>query len=278
MAFVLDKINKGFGGLEVIKDLSMQEEENRIVCILGPSGAGKTTLLNLIVRSYEGRQRSDIRFFRAQHQLFVSGNQAAAVEDGTGEYRFCPQGQAARHQREQTIARYLEMVELSPFASYYPARLSGGMKQRVSIARAFAYPADVLLMDEPFKGLDTQLKMSLIKSFIRLWTLDRRSVFFVTHDIQEAVLIGHLVYVLTEPRPASKAGSSIRFRTSSAMTAMPRNYSPLSRPSISWLLFKSGFAPSILRSCCPTVPPASGTLRFRFFKYDKYLPRSARHA
>ncbi|HPF20703.1 MAG TPA: ABC transporter ATP-binding protein [Syntrophomonas sp.] len=208
MAFVLDKINKGFGGLEVIKDLSMQEEENRIVCILGPSGAGKTTLLNLMSGVMKADSGQISGFSGHSISYLFQETRLLPWKTVRENIDFVLKDKLPRHQREQTIARYLETVELSPFASYYPARLSGGMKQRVSIARAFAYPADVLLMDEPFKGLDTQLKMSLIKSFIRLWTLDRRSVFFVTHDIQEAVLIGHLVYVLTD-RPASIKGRII---------------------------------------------------------------------
>ncbi len=208
MAFVLDRINKGFAGLEVLKDLTMREDENRIVCILGPSGAGKTTLLNFIsgVIPADSGQISGF----AGHRISYLFQEPRLLPWKTVRQNidFVLKDQLPRQEREQAIERYLEMVELSAFTSYYPAKLSGGMKQRVSIARAFAYPADILLMDEPFKGLDTQLKMSLIKSFIKLWTLDRRSVFFVTHDIQEAVLIGHAVYVLTD-RPASVKGKVI---------------------------------------------------------------------
>lgn len=208
MAFVLDRINKGFAGLEVLKDLTMQEEENRIVCILGPSGAGKTTLLNIISGVIKADSGQISGF--AGHRISYLFQEPRLLPWKTVRENidFVLKDKLVRVEREQAIDRYLEMVELSEFASYYPAKLSGGMKQRVSIARAFAYPADILLMDEPFKGLDTQLKMSLIKSFIKLWILDRRSVFFVTHDIQEAVLIGHVVYVLTD-RPAQVKGSVI---------------------------------------------------------------------
>ena len=208
MAFVLDRINKGFAGLEVLKDLTMQEEENRIVCILGPSGAGKTTLLNIISGVIKADSGQISGF--AGHRISYLFQEPRLLPWKTVRENidFVLKDKLVRVEREQAIDRYLEMVELSQFASYYPGKLSGGMKQRVSIARAFAYPADILLMDEPFKGLDTQLKMSLIKSFIKLWTLDRRSVFFVTHDIQEAVLIGHVVYVLTD-RPAQVKGRVI---------------------------------------------------------------------
>jgi len=208
MTFRLSGINKSFAGLEVLKNLTMQEEENRIICILGPSGTGKTTLLNIIsgVVKADG---GEISGFAGRHISYLFQEPRLLPWKTVREnIDFVLKDKLSRAQREQVISRYLDMVELSEFASYYPAKLSGGMKQRVSIARAFAYPSEILLMDEPFKGLDTQLKMTLIKSFIKLWTQDRRSVFFVTHDIQEAVLIGHVVYVLTD-RPAQVKGKVI---------------------------------------------------------------------
>jgi NitT/TauT family transport system ATP-binding protein len=108
-------------------------------------------------------------------------------------------------QRTRIISETLEMVELSNFADYYPAQLSGGMKQRVAIARAFAYPSALLLMDEPFDGLDHQLKWTVMEAFLKLWQQERRSVFFVTHDINEALFLGEEIYVLTD-RPACVKG------------------------------------------------------------------------
>jgi NitT/TauT family transport system ATP-binding protein len=108
--------------------------------------------------------------------------------------------------REEKIAKYLDMVELSDFGDYWPDNLSGGMKQRVGIARAFIYPSQILLMDEPFKGLDLQLKIALLDSFRALWEKDKRSVIFVTHDPDEALYIADEVFVLTElPAKVRKA-------------------------------------------------------------------------
>ena len=98
--------------------------------------------------------------------------------------------------RKNTIEKYLDIVKLLDYKNYYPKQLSGGMKQRVSIARAFAYKSDILFMDEPFKGLDFELKKKLINSFIDLWNEDKRTVLFVTHEIDEALLIADKIYML----------------------------------------------------------------------------------
>jgi len=90
-------------------------------------------------------------------------------------------------------------VELEDFADYYPAKLSGGMRQRVSIARAFAFPSEVILMDEPLKGLDIKLKLNLIRTFSRIWETDRRTVIFVTHDVEESLLLSNEILVMSRP-------------------------------------------------------------------------------
>lgn len=94
---------------------------------------------------------------------------------------------------------YIRLVQLEKFSGYYPNQLSGGMKQRVSLARAFSYESDVILMDEPFKGLDYKLKNTLIDQFVQLWNRDKRTVLFVTHDVDEALLIGHQMFLFTNP-------------------------------------------------------------------------------
>ena len=100
--------------------------------------------------------------------------------------------------KEETVDKYIRLVELEKFADYYPSKLSGGMRQRVSIARAFAYPSDIILMDEPLKALDIKLKLNLIKSFKRIWQFDKRTVVFVTHDIDEALLLGNEIFVFSK--------------------------------------------------------------------------------
>lgn len=205
MAMILNGIHKKFGELYVLKNLSMKLEDHKLICILGPSGCGKTTLLNII----SGVLPAD--------QGTISGIENKVISYLFQETRLLPWKTAAQNiefvlkdcrppaQCRQKADYYLEMVGLKEFKDYYPGKLSGGMKQRVAIARAFAYPADWLLMDEPFKGLDVQLKATLMQAFLNLWQIDRRSTIFVTHDIDEAVMLGEEIYVLTE-RPTSVKG------------------------------------------------------------------------
>jgi NitT/TauT family transport system ATP-binding protein len=208
MAFIFDRINKRFEDLHVLNNLCMKVEENKLICLLGPSGCGKTTLLNIIsgvinqdTGIMSGFTGKSVSYLFQEPRLLpwktVEQNIDFVLKDNFN-----------RSQRAEIINRYLNMVNLIEFSNYYPEKLSGGMKQRVAIARAFAYPADILLMDEPFKGLDLQMKESLIKDFIKIWLNDRRSVFFVTHDISEALLVGEEIYVLME-RPASLKGTIV---------------------------------------------------------------------
>lgn len=205
MALLLSNIHKKFGDLYVLKDLSMHVEGNKLICILGPSGCGKTTLLNIISGVYPPDQ-GEISGVEDKIISYLFQDTRLLPWKTAGEnIDFVIKDRMTRHQAAEITDRYLEMVGLKDFKNYYPSKLSGGMKQRVAIARAFAYPSDLLLMDEPFKGLDLQLKKALMLAFIDLWLLDKRTAIFVTHDIDEAVLLGEEIYVLTE-RPTAVKG------------------------------------------------------------------------
>ena len=178
---------------------SMDLPGQSVSVILGPSGCGKTTLLNLINGLLSPQQGIISR----------SGNASVLFQ----EPRLLPWRTVRqnikivlqKHYGEQksleTAEHYLQLVGLGDFMDYYPDRLSGGMRQRAAIARAFAYPAETILMDEPFQALDLGLKISLAKLFTRLWIEDSRTAVFVTHDINEAVLLGNEIYVLSPRRP-----------------------------------------------------------------------------
>ncbi len=177
----LKDISKRYGALCVYDHFDLDIEEGKITCILGSSGSGKTTLLNILsgLTSYEGEidpQKKCAYIFqqpRLVPNLTVRGNLKLVCRE------------------EEKIVSMLEKVELSDKADAYPVELSGGQAQRVSVARAFLYPSDLLLMDEPFSSLDTALKIRLIEVFCSLWREEKRTVVFVTHDAEEAYMLSH---------------------------------------------------------------------------------------
>ena len=185
----------------MLKGLTLSFDDKRVSVLLGPSGCGKTTLLNIlsaVVRSdsgtIEGLDGLRVSYLFQEPRLLpwatVAGNIDLVLRDTYDE-----------PERGAIIRRFLHLVGLSKFERFYPDALSGGMRQRVAVARAFAFPGDLLLMDEPFQALDLVLKLSLMDSFETLWKEDMRTAVFVTHDIQEALLAGDDIYVLSS-RPA----------------------------------------------------------------------------
>jgi NitT/TauT family transport system ATP-binding protein len=201
VAFTLKKITKYYGSLHVLDNISLRVETNKIVAFLGPSGCGKTTLFSIIAG------------LKAPDQGVVSGLEGKAVSYLFQEPRlldwltvgqniaFVLEDHMPRSAISSRVKAALEQMELTANHNTYPRKLSGGQRQRVAMARAMAYPSQLLLMDEPFKSLDLSLKWSLIARFHQSWTASPRTVLLVTHDPKEAVLLADEVYVLS-PKPA----------------------------------------------------------------------------
>ncbi|MGM0432675.1 MAG: ABC transporter ATP-binding protein [Spirochaetota bacterium] len=196
------------GELEVFDSLSFEIAEGGIIALLGPSGCGKTTLLHLLsgmeqatsgtitgvpISKKTGRASLSYLFQepRLLPWLTVFENIELVLKNHLPE----PE---KRYDRTQ---EFIELVGLSPFERFKPAELSGGMRQRVAVARAFAYPSQMILMDEPFQSLDMDLRFQLIDAYSMLWKREPRTTVLVTHDIQEALLLADRVLVLS-PRPA----------------------------------------------------------------------------
>jgi NitT/TauT family transport system ATP-binding protein len=198
MGLTLRGVGKKFEDRWVLQDISMEIGEGRLICILGPSGCGKTTLLNLMAGLYRP-DRGELEGFSGRRLSYIF-QEPRLIKWLTvrGNVEFVLKEVMSRERRREAVERYLSMVGLAPFQDYYPDRLSGGMRQRVAIARAFAHPSDLLLMDEAFHSLDLDLKLSLIDAFKELWLQDNRTTVFVTHDIQEAVLLGDEIYIMTQ--------------------------------------------------------------------------------
>lgn len=192
------EIKKSFGELKVLQSISMDFTKGGITCILGPSGCGKSTLLNIIsgiIKDYEG----EIEGFNEESLSFIFQEDRLipwlTVYDNM---KFILQERFKGEELVRVIKKYISMVGMEEYLDFYPENLSGGMKQRASIARAFAYGGRIMIMDEPFKALDLKNKLQLIKDFKKLCLDNEVTVIFVTHDIDEAIELGDHIYVLSE--------------------------------------------------------------------------------
>ncbi len=198
MSIKIDNLSKSFEGLTLFNNFSIEFAAGTITCILGPSGCGKTTLLNIIGGLTEptsgnisGINGQAISYIFQEPRLLAWKTVRQNIE-------FVLNNAYEEAERKSVAQKFIELVELNGFENYYPALLSGGMRQRVSIARAFAYPSTLILMDEPLKGLDIKLKLNLIRAFARIWQSDKRTVLFVTHDVDEAILLGNDIVVFSQ--------------------------------------------------------------------------------
>lgn len=200
----------GTGGnqrVDVLEDVSLQVREGEFVCILGPSGCGKSTLLNVIggfIRPTSGRVLIDGEAVRGPDPRRIFVFQERGVFPWltvSGNIGFGLQRLPAA-ERDQRVRHYIELVGLSGFERAYPHELSGGMKQRVEVARALAVNPDVLYLDEPFGALDSITRLTMRSELLRIWEAERKTVLFVTHDIEESVQLADRVVVMSQ-RPAT---------------------------------------------------------------------------
>lgn len=193
--------------VNVLEDIDLEIRDGEFVCLLGPSGCGKSTLLNIVagfIPPTSGQVHIDgepvtgpdpRRIFVFQERgvfpwLTVEGN------IGFGLFRLPPEEKARR------IAHYVKLVGLSGFEQAYPAELSGGMKQRLEVARALAVNPDMLFLDEPFGALDSITRLLMRSELLRIWQAEKKTILFVTHDIEESVQLADRVVVMSA-RPAT---------------------------------------------------------------------------
>ncbi len=208
----------------IIQDLNFSVADGEFLTIVGPSGSGKTTLLNMIAQ-IDTLSDGEVRF---REQPATSSNARALQpglncqigyvmqEDNLLPWRTCMENvlfplEAQGRLNDETRARAAELVKavgLAGFEDHYPHELSGGMRKRASVIRTLAYDPPVILMDEPFGALDAQTRAQLQDDLLRLWTMGRKTIIFVTHDIAEAIALGDRTLVLTRA-PARVAGEHI---------------------------------------------------------------------
>ena len=198
MSLEIKGLYKDFDEISLFRDFSIGFTEGTITCILGPSGCGKTTLLNIIGNIIKPDRGTLAGFDGKVISYIFQDPRLLPWKTVKDNIEFVLSKDMPAGEREKLTDRFIRLVELDGFAGYYPSKLSGGMRQRVSIARAFACYSDIILMDEPLKGLDIKLKLNLIETFSRIWQADKRTVIFVTHDVDEALLLGNEIVVLSQ--------------------------------------------------------------------------------
>ena len=191
--------------VHALEGVSLEVREQECVCILGPSGCGKTTLLRIVAgldRPTSGRVLIDshvidrpcpklVMIFQ-EYSLFPWRTVRENIAFGL-EIQGVP-----KELRAGAVERYLTLVGLSDFGGHYPYELSGGMRQRVAVARALAIEPEVLLMDEPFGALDAQTRNVMQRELLRLREKTQKTILFVTHSVDEAVFLADRILVLTE--------------------------------------------------------------------------------
>ena len=204
----IDHVEKIYDGRQgkmiALNGVDLDIYENEFITVVGPSGCGKSTLLNIIAGLLEPTSGN----------VYVDGKKV----EGTGTERGVVFQQYAlfpwltvkqnvmfglklkgmdKVEAEKIAMKYIHMVQLEDFVDAYPKELSGGMKQRVAIARAYAVQPEVLLMDEPFGALDAQTRTQLQAELIQTWQEEKKPCFFITHDVEEAIILGTKVIVMS---------------------------------------------------------------------------------
>lgn len=198
----------GKGDTDAIEEISIRVRENEFLVLLGPGQCGKTTFLNILaglIKPTSGQIKLEGK------EISGADRRIAMVFQKTGLYEWKTAMENAelglkyrgisKTERREIAQKYLDLVGLHGFENAYPHALSGGMKQRVGIARAYTSNPEILLMDEPFGALDAQTRYAMEEEILRIWNTEKRTVIFVTNNIEEAVTLGDRVVQFTE-RPA----------------------------------------------------------------------------
>lgn len=204
----IDNVKKIFntrnGEMVALNGVSLDIAENEFICVVGPSGCGKSTLLNIIAGLSDATSGA----------VYCDGKEVKGTGTDRGvvfqQYALFPwmtvkknvmfglELQGIKGEKAEELAmKYIKMVQLEDFLNHYPKELSGGMKQRVAIARAYAVNPSVLLMDEPFGALDAQTRTQLQSELLETWQKEQKTCFFITHDVDEAIILAQRVVIMS---------------------------------------------------------------------------------
>ena len=201
---VVKKFNGRGGEMIALNGVNLDIHENEFITVVGPSGCGKSTILNIIAGLLEPTSGN----------VYVDGKKVEGPGPERGvvfqQYALFPWLTVRNNvkfaldmrgikgaEADAIVDKYLKMVDLEKFSNHYPKELSGGMKQRVAIARAYAAEPQVLLMDEPFGALDAQTRTQLQTELLKTWETEQKTCFFITHDVDEAIILGQKVVIMS---------------------------------------------------------------------------------
>ncbi len=192
------------GEMVALNGVDLDIMENEFICVVGPSGCGKSTLLNIIAGLLEP---SSGRVLCDGEEVHGTGTERGVVFQ---QYALFPWMTVKKNvmfglnlkgikgkEAEEIAMKYIKMVQLEDFVDHYPKELSGGMKQRVAIARAYAVNPSILLMDEPFGALDAQTRTQLQQELLETWEKEKKTCFFITHDVDEAIILAQKVIIMS---------------------------------------------------------------------------------
>lgn len=195
---------KSSGGTEALRGINFEIQEGEMLCLLGPSGCGKTTVLNIIA-GFQKPSRGEVLVNGRRVDKPGQDRGVIFQEHGLFPWRtvlqniiFGPQMMGRQLAESLALAdQYINLIGLSGFQNHYPHELSGGMQQRVAIARVLANQPDILLMDEPFGRLDAQTRAAMQILLLDVWEKLRPTILFITHDIDEAIFLGDRILVMS---------------------------------------------------------------------------------
>jgi NitT/TauT family transport system ATP-binding protein len=188
-----------YGNLSVLEDFSLQLKDSGVTVLLGPSGCGKTTLLHLAAGLRSSQKGETVNPYRQSQSYLFQEPRLLPWKTVRENAAFALPRTVSASERHRIIQETLEFVGLEAFSDYFPSELSGGMEQRAAIARAFVPKAELLLMDEPFKGLDLKMKMPLIELILGILKQRETRTILVTHDVREAILMGDRIILMQGP-------------------------------------------------------------------------------
>ena len=192
------------GEHQVIKDLNMTAKENEFLVLFGPGQCGKTTIMNLIA-GFEAASEGSMTFLgkeitKPEPERGVVFQSTALfpwmTTMGNVEYGLKMAG-VKKEERRRRAQKYIDLVGLQGFENSFPVQLSGGMRQRVGIARAYCNEPKVMLMDEPFGALDAQTRVQLQTELLNTWEQEKKTCFFITHDVDEAIILAQRVIIMS---------------------------------------------------------------------------------